>query len=201
MSSECPRGRSFWIFGLASGGIAAGHSLAFFLARAGDEGHRSVASGGHGHWDELVAVCILAALAGLLMFGIRWARAPSAAGEASSLFAPLAIRLGALQAGGFIVLEAAERVLARAHAHALPLWEEPVIWIGLALQAVVAVAGALLLLVLARTVDAVRLRTRGPSAATRRVSSWPEPSVPLTAPRLTMASGGPSFRGPPATKR
>ncbi|HVM33880.1 MAG TPA: hypothetical protein VM784_00860 [Actinomycetota bacterium] len=201
MSSACPRGRSFWIFGLASGGIAAGHSLAFFLAPPGGNDHGSVTSSGHGHWEALAAVCIFAALAGLLTFAIRWAHAPSAGREARSLFAPLALRLGLLQAGGFIVLETVERLLARGHAHALPLWEEPVMWLGLALQAVVAVAGALLLLILARTVEAVRSRARRPSAATSRVSSWPEPAVPLTSPRVTMASGGPSFRGPPATRR
>ncbi|HEX2031043.1 MAG TPA: hypothetical protein VHL78_06555 [Actinomycetota bacterium] len=184
-----------WLGGLASAGVALSHFLAFLVATP-DHAARSdlLSQTGHGYWPYFIAVALGALVAGLVGFaGERaWGEADGAGFR--SLYRFTAIRLLVLQAVGFLLLEGAERLIV--HGSLDGLLSEPVVIIGLLVQAAVALAGALLLVLFVRVVDRVRALFRR-SARPPRVA-LPRGPLAFTPPPLPVAGGGPAPRAPPA---
>src|SRR5215467_2907988 len=92
-----------WIAALALSGVAAGHSVAYYLVVPG-AGRRSavLAQTGHSYWNIVVTVAILCELAGVFMLTVRHFRAGRAGEPGLRLgFRSLAGRLAAMQVAAF----------------------------------------------------------------------------------------------------
>ena len=185
-----------WIAALALSGVAAGHSVAYYLAVPGGGSRQALlARTGHSYWNLAVKVAVLLELAGVLALAIRHFRAGRAGTSPLQLpFGQLAGRLAAMQVAAFTALEATERLRAGApmgemfHNHLLP--------IGVAIQLVVACAGALLLRWLARAAAAVgSLFARRP--VERRASAAQRRPKPLDIPTCSVLCKGLRGRAPP----
>jgi hypothetical protein len=160
-----------WPGGLAAGGAAAAHLLAFMLA-APDAASRArlLRETGHGAWPAVVSVAMGALAVALL--GLAAARLrdidPLPKG---ALFRASARWLLPLQIVGFVSLEAVERVATgKGLTGLVDLWSEPVIALGVVLQCLVALAGAFLAVLVAGVVDVLEslrrlVRASGPLAA------------------------------------
>jgi hypothetical protein len=182
-----------WLGGLAAGGVAAAHILAFIVA-APDPVRRDwlLEETGHAAWPLVVSVALAALVVALARFAvgrIHRSDRPSA----GALWRLTAGRLIALQTFGFVGLEAVERL---ASGHGLSgFLAEPVVLIGVALQILVALAAAALLGLLARLIDRLtdllRALPRAPRALARP-GAW---DGILPRPRLVAGPANP--RGPP----
>jgi hypothetical protein len=182
--------------GLASMGVVVAHALAYVVAAPDDvERAELLSSTGHGLWWVTIAVAMAAWSAALADFiGSRMSSARGRESHPRALYQRVARSLVALQAGGFILLEAAERWLSGEPLGSLV--GEPVALIGLLLQVVVALLGAGILVLLARLIERVvntkRLRRRASGVLT------PRPTLHGAGPRFAVATGGATLRGPPA---
>jgi uncharacterized membrane protein YdcZ (DUF606 family) len=150
-----------WLGGLAAGGAAVAHLLAFMVAAPDAASRvRLLRETGHGAWPAVVSVAVGALVVGLL--GLAAARLrdtdPLPKGV---LYRASARLLLPLQVVGFVVLEAVERVATGKGVTGLvELWGEPVIALGVVLQCLVALAGAFLVVLVVDVVDGlVSLRT------------------------------------------
>jgi hypothetical protein len=190
-----PRTR-LWLGALAAAGVAATHILAFLVAEPHPEVRREVlAATGHGYWD-FTAVVLGALVAGLVGFVAERVPGspPHGGSERDRLWLFLATRLALLQALGFLGLEAAERLAGGDSV--IGVLQEPVVLIGLVVQAAVAVVAALLLVLFAHFVERI-YRLLQPVIRPPKVAV---PHIALRTPRLHlgMATGGLTLRGPPA---
>ena len=145
---EEPRLRGLPTFGLAMAGLVLGHVLAYLIA-VPDPHHRAfvLQRTGHEYLPTMAEAALVLALAGMAAVVIR-AFAPGPWGG-SERFPRLAGRLGLVQVLAFGGLEVVERIVAGA-----PLGDlasDHILVIGMAVQVVVALAGAALLRWLART--------------------------------------------------
>jgi hypothetical protein len=188
--------RRLWLGGLAAGGVALAHVLAFMLA-APDPLHREelLETTGHGAWPLIVTIALgalVAALAGFATERLREDHPPAPA----TLYRSTAARLLLLQFLGFIVLESLERVaLGEGLAGLAGLPGEPVIAIGLVVQVVVALAASLLLLLFARLLDRLARLGRTILRAPRVVAGTGV--FDNAFPRTWTATGSANPRGPP----
>lgn len=132
------------------------HWLAYVLSYSDPHARAHVLGAtGHGYWVYGAAAGLAAAT---LAFGTLL-RSRSATETSHRGFAA---RLAIFQVMGFVLLEGSERLLSD---HGIgALLGEPVLWIGIALQVLVAVAGALLVRHVARLVGRAR-RPVGPRVA------------------------------------
>ena len=126
--------------GVAGAGLVLGHWLAYAIgmpqAHARDELLRST---GHDYLPYATQVALLAGAIGLVgLFLRRLTRR-----EARGPFAGDVAKLAAVQAGAFLTMEIGERLLSGASLHDLTYG--PLLALGLGVQLVLAVAGALML--------------------------------------------------------
>ena len=143
---EEPRLRGIPTFGLAMAGLVLGHVLAYLIA-VPDPQHRAFVLQRTGHeYLPAMAEAVLA-LAGMAAVVIR-AFAPGPRGGSES-FSRLAGRLGLVQVLAFGGLEVVERIVAGAPLRHLA--SDHILVIGMAVQVVVALAGAAFLRWLVRT--------------------------------------------------
>jgi hypothetical protein len=189
--------RSFlWIAALALSGVAAGHSVAYYLA-VPNAGHRNalLAQTGHSYWNVAITVAILLELTGVLGLAVRHFRAGLAGTSSLQLtFPQLARRLAAMQVAAFSALEVTERV--RSGIPANEMFHNHLFPIGVAIQVLVACAGALLLRWLGRAAEAVgRLCSRRP--AERRATAAVRRRQPLDLPALSLLCEALRGRAPP----
>ena len=136
---EAPRLRGLPTFGLAMAGLVLGHVLAYLIA-VPDPHQRAfvLQRTGHDYLPALAEAALVLALAGIAAVVIR-AFAPGARGG-SERFSRLAGRLTLVQVLAFGGLEVVERIVAGAP---LPhLASDHILVVGMAVQVVVAVAGA-----------------------------------------------------------
>ena len=189
-----PVGRQrLWLGGLALSGVAAAHALAYLLV-APDSDHRTtlLASTGHGYWWVVEALGLGALVAGLAGFAVErlgFARNGTASARP---WADVAPRLVVLQITGFLLLEFLERLIVEGTAaHVLT---EPVVLIGVAVQAAAALLAAALIALFARVVDSFRRRI--PFAGAPSSSQW-FPLGDVLPPTFQRAAGGATLRGPP----
>jgi cytochrome bd-type quinol oxidase subunit 2 len=186
-----PRLRTrLWLGALAFAGVAFAHGLTFLLVAPETHAReRLLTSTGHGYWPYVMPLALAALVAALSGFvaGRR------AAAPADRLYSVTALRLAILQSAGFVLLEAAERVTA--HGSLRSLVSEPFLLIGVLVQVALALAGALLLVLMARVVEHLSGRRR-PTMRPKK-ATLPRAALRIRAPRLRVASGGATLRGPP----
>ena len=172
--------------GLAVAGLIAGHCFAYrFFGEAGPHAHHHAS---HSHLPYLLAVVagLLVAALGSVVDHRIGSRIPKISTTASLLLGP--------QLAGFVGLSILDRVMGT------PGTEigGRAFWIGLLIQFVVAGFGAILLTLLRRTIEAIDrvLRAELPQVASTEVDTS-HLSLTVAIPALAMATGGPTFRGPP----
>jgi hypothetical protein len=186
--------RSLVLFATALAGLVGGHLLGYLFA-VPDAGERDalLARTGHSYLSKAVIVALAATIvagAAASVLGAARARRP---GRGPLSYRSVAIHLVALQLTGFLLLELAERLLVGIPGADLL---GPVLVLGLPLQALVAAAGALVLILVARTAEAVVRALARPGfpaeaqpAAPPAPVDRPLPRTPLASPRIP--------RGPP----
>ena len=187
-----------WLGGIACAGVAAAHWIAYLVAPVDGHTHaEGMAATGHRLWPYFMALFAGAFVAGLGGFVTdRLGEQPAASGKA--LWRDAVVRLVPIQVVAFVALELAERALFADPGHSTSFFAEPVVWAGIVLQVLCALAGAGLLVVFARTIELIQ-ELIGRHAAPAGDASAPVRHfvTQLYAKPLVMATGGPSFRGPP----
>jgi hypothetical protein len=187
-----------WLGGLAAGGVAIAHLLAFVLA-APDPLRRQglLEATGHGAWPLVVSLAMGALVAALAGFAVTRTREPHT--PLMMLFRGTLARLLVLQAVGYVLLEALERLARDGSLDLLGILGEPVVLIGLAAAAVTAAVGAALIALFAglldRLITLLRALPRAPRALT------PAGLADIAPPRIRTVMGSVSLRGPPLTVR
>ncbi|MGH2752985.1 MAG: hypothetical protein ACRDLB_01000 [Actinomycetota bacterium] len=189
-----PRGSTrLLVGGMAAAGVVTAHLLAYVFA-VPDPHHRELIleSTGHRNWSLVTALALGALVAGFLravVGGLRGGGNPP-----GPSYAIVAGRLAMLQLGGFLALEALERLGVDRSVGGL--LSEPAILLGSLLQIAIAFVGALIVLLVARGIEFVLTgRNTTPAADT------PTPSFnrrPEAARRSSVGTGSGTLRGPPA---
>lgn len=179
---------------IAAAALLGSHWLAYLLASPDphDRAHLLQATG-HGYWPVAGWVAVAIAIAGVGSF-ISGRMSPATLESRAAIFRHTLPRFLVLQIGGFVVLELGERLLAGNPIGVATLLESTLL-IGLVVQAIAAIAAALLLVAIAFAVDRFISRTARPSIVGSR--SLPLESL-ISPPRLLPATGAYSLRGPPA---
>ena len=183
-----------WLTLLAFAGLLIGHFLAYALV-APDAGVRAAilqATGHAGHAGLFVPVGGAALLAAAIGLVVRQVRRDDG-GEGSRFPAARLVRtLWILQTAAFAALEASERALS---GHAVnELLHEPTFLVGLAVQVLIACAGAVLVLLLRATVEALRRYLDRPASRTAGQALRPPRSL---SGRPSQTRWAWSLRGPP----
>jgi hypothetical protein len=185
------------VAGTATAGVVLGHWLSYLLAiRETRLREQILSTSGHGYWLGAVKVAIVAVLIALGSVVVRHlrgrARADALFGERLS---SLTGRLALLQLIGFTAMEITERIAFGASVGAM--FVHHLYFLGLAVQVLVAAAGAVVLLWFARAADRVRSAVLGGrrriGTPAVRVAATPSPARP---PLLLVGAAG--LRGPPA---
>ena len=187
-----PRGSTRLLLGgMAAAGVVAAHLLAYLFA-VPDPHHRAAVleSTGHHNWTYVSALAFGLLVAGLLKYIVGSFK--RGAGSQAS-YGSVAWKLVVLQLSGFVGIELLERASA-AHS-TLGLFSEPAIQLGLLLQVVVALAGAAVVLLLARAIRSVLTRWVRPVATSSTTRSFPR--VYGIFRRSTVGTGAGTLRGPP----
>jgi hypothetical protein len=184
--------------GLGAAGVVIGHWLAYAVALPDPVLRAEVlAHSGHGYWVVAVQFAVALGAVGLAVSVYRGLLARRDVAPAARLFPWLATRLAVMQVGVFAVMELAER-LATGDA-TRDVYTHPIFAIGIAIQVLVAFAGATLLVWLGRSAaaiaDAVR-RAAGQADARRQGIQLILHLV--SVPRAIALPGATGVRGPPA---
>jgi hypothetical protein len=185
---------AYWLGGLAAFGIVAAHCLAYILM-APDPDDRALLMDATGHhfWGLVFALALGAGVAGLSGLLVRFFHLSTTEHPKVNLFGFAASRLAGLQVGGFVLLEATERIFMGNGAHEIV---EPVVLVGLALQVAVALVSALILCLLTKTLHALLSGTSLTSAKAARILPHFSPTRWLQ-PSLAPGTGAGTLRGPP----
>jgi len=183
--------------GAATGGVVVGHWLSYQLAVHEARLREQVLSAsGHGYWLSAVKVGVVAVLVALGSVAVRHLSGRDRSdGPFGERLSGLTARLVVLQLVGFTAMEVTERVAFGAPIGAM--FAHHLFLLGLAVQVVVAAAGALVLLWFGRAADRVRsaiLGGRHPLGTRAAPFTW-FPSV-IRRPLLLVGAAG--LRGPPA---
>jgi hypothetical protein len=177
---------------IAAAAMLGSHWVAYLLA-APDPHARAelLLSTGHGYWPVAVTLAIAAGVCGLVSF-VSHRLSTNVCSSRRQIFAYSFPRFFVLQVGGFAVMEFAER-LASGHGLAVSGLLAATFLIGVAIQALVSVLSALLLVLIAFVVERLAVRSSAVGS-----TSAPQPLVSLiSTPRLVPATGGHTLRGPP----
>jgi hypothetical protein len=171
---------------LAFAGTLAAHSIAYWLVAPDPHHHSSLLlNTGHGYWSVVTPLAM-----GLTVAGVAGALISGAG--AGSRFGAVAGRSVVLQIAAFLAMETIERATVGG---SLAVVKEPVVLVGLALQMLIALAIAGLLLVLTRALDTPTGSSILPLPA---VSCSRPPSAPTDSPTLPQVLyGGALLRAPP----
>lgn len=174
------------VLGLALGGVVAGHWLAY----AGAEHTRRATVAAHAWLAPASRLALVAVIATLAAVTLGRVVRPS---DASPRWASVAAKLFAFQATAFLAVEVSERLIAGSRLHDLPV----LLPLGIAAQALVAVAGAWLFRTALRAGNVLGDLTSppaGPQAPVLSITAtvagpWPVPAgvptpVGLRAPPL-----------------
>jgi len=182
-----------WLGGLAAFGIVAAHCVAYIMmAPEGEERALLMDATGHQFWGVVFALGLGVGVAGVSWLMVNFLHPSTAEHSKVNLFAFAAPRLMALQVGGFVLLEATERMFMGGGAHALL---EPVVIVGLVVQIAVALVAAVILSLLTRTLHALLSTSNRPSVGAER--TLPRPTSRWVQPSLAPGTGAGTWRGPP----
>ena len=188
--------RRFPVFAVAAAGVLVGHWLTYALLLAQPARREAVLSStGHGYLrvaSVTVLVLILLALGSAVMCALD-ARMDPADASRTARIRRLFPRLWLLQGATFAGMEVAERLVARAP---LGVFLGRVLLVGLLVQALAAVVGAVLLHVLHRAAASLArlVGSPGTASAPRIIPSL---APCLTGPRSPLLAGAAGLRGPP----
>jgi hypothetical protein len=184
----------FWLLALSLWGVAGSHWAGYLLAAPNPDARAHLlASTGHSYWPVAASAAWFALAAGAASFLYR-AATRSGYEARGRLFVVTALSLMALQATGFVLLEATERVASgMGIAHLL---QEPAVLIGLALEAVVALVGAGLVWLLARAVEVFQGLGRSLTVAPPAPIRWHPAAAPLITSGVALCAAP---RGPPVS--
>ena len=184
-----------WVGAVACAGVAFSHEIAYLIA-APDAPRRAelMDATGHRYFSLVVAAALIALVVGLGDFVAESIAARGKVLRSRKLFSFAAGRLTALQAAGFVVLEALERLLGGEHHFASTLLAEPATLLGIALQLFSALIAALILVALRRVI--VHARAIPFAASHPSATSW---NTRVARPLLTTVFGDAAPRAPPAT--
>jgi hypothetical protein len=189
--------RSLPLAGVAAAGVALGHWLTYMAALPQARLRAQVlAATGHGYWLLAVKGAVVLGLAGLGAIAIRHLTSDHQGHGTTERLSRLGLHLAAVQVTVFAMLEITERLAVGAPLG--ELFHEHIFVFGLALQVLIAAAGALVVLWLDRAAAAVcrRLRERSLRSVRRsRPQGLPDRSVRL--PLVAYAAAG--VRGPPSS--
>jgi hypothetical protein len=173
---------------VAFAGTLAAHSIAYRFAAPEPHHHATLLlETGHGYWSFVTPLAVglaVAGIAGALLSGTR----------SEQRFGGIAVRAVTVQVVAFLVMETIERASVGG---SLSVLQEPVVLIGLAVQVLVALALAGLLVVLTRALDT--------STCSSSVLSHPPRFKSLfevddeREARQSFRYGGALLRAPPAT--
>jgi hypothetical protein len=184
--------RRLWVAGIASGAIWATHAVAYVAATPDPhDRHSLLESTGHAYWANLAPIVVGLFIAGLI--GAVLDRATSSSSDRMPSYRAVAARLAVLQVTGFLAIEIIERATADGVSATELL--HPVFGVGLALQVIAALLGALLLVGVGMAVDAILHPARDGHGATPVVFNLGRTGVVR---HLVPSSGGLSLRAPPA---
>jgi hypothetical protein len=175
---------SWWIGGFAGFGVLVTHWLTYRLL--GLDGH--LHETGHGHLDTTSAIVLGLFVAGALRFcrlGLG--------GRAAPRIGPLALRLAALQAVGWLGMEVAERAMSGSLS---TLDHHGLLLVGLAVQVVVACVVAAFVRLTGRVLEAVVARRA--SRHHRTAVAYPQWRDRIA--HLVHGWGAQGVRGPPAPR-
>ena len=188
--------RRFPVFAVAAAGVLVGHWLTYALLLAQPARREAVLSStGHGYLrvaSVTVLVLILLALGSAVMCALD-ARMDPADASRTARIRRLFPRLWLLQGATFAGMEVAERLVARAP---LGVFLGRVLLVGLLVQALAAVVGAVLLHVLHRAAASLArlVGSPGTASAPRNIASL---APCLNDPRSPLLAGAAGLRGPP----
>jgi len=184
----------------AAVGVFVGHAVTYLIvfpsaaARA-----REIADSGHGYWPDAIRLLVQFAAFSIATLAVRTLRERArASGDLADppgeLFRWLMIRLGALQAAGFIVMEVTERLATGdpIRASLTPGLLLVVIGVQLLIAAVIALA----LIIVARVVEHLTTVARAPYERESAPAMWFAPV--LIRARKARPAGAWGTRGPPA---
>jgi hypothetical protein len=184
-----------WMAGVAFAGVVAGHSLTYLAALPGsNERGAYLAATGHSYWRNALVLALLLEVLGLGVVAMRGFRAGLRGTLPIEHSGPqLAMRLAVIQVGAFGALEAGERLVSGAAVAGM--FSHHLFVLGIAIQLLVAVAGALLLRWLAAAAGAIGACIRGdaPPEASGALS-FP---AGLAIPALNVACRATRGRAPP----
>ena len=173
---------------LAFAGTLGAHSIAYWLVAPDPHHHASLLlSTGHGYWGVVTPLAMGLAVAGI-------AGALISRSRAAARFGDVAGRATLLQLAAFLAMETIERASV---GESLAVIEEPVVLVGLAVQTLIALAIAGLLLVLTRALGTAAGSSVLPLPAVIRsqpATTRTEPPTPLE-----LRYGGALLRAPPVT--
>lgn len=144
-------------------------------------------------WSLLVGLALGTLVVGFALFVLRQLRIATPLLDAARLYPQTALRLGGFQVIAFVSLEVVEMWLGGASLLTLP--SEPIMVIGSLLQLLAALAGAALFVIFARTLE--HLNSRRKRRPSDSACGGFTPNLRLLPPRLQVARGSPSLRGPP----
>lgn len=186
----------FPLVGVAVGGVVLAHWLAYVLAIPAAHARAEVlVASGHSYWIMAIKLAVVLGLAALGGLFLRHLGPPPPTWESrQEAFSATAARLSLLQVVAFIAMEVTERLVVGAPvAH---LFHHRLFLMGLALQLIVAAAGALLLLWLSQTAERV-VQALGRPRLPRRAVLRTIPFEIQTAPPVDPVRDGVGLRGPP----
>jgi hypothetical protein len=174
----------FSLLGVAVGGAVLAHWLAYVLAIPAAHTRAEVlAASGHSYWVMAIKLAVVLGLAALgALFLRHLGRPPSTWESGQEAFSAIAARLSLLQVTAFIAMEVTERLFL----------------MGLALQLIVASAGALLLLWFSRTAERVAEALRRPWLPRPRPAVLRTIRVEIQAIPVDPVRDGVGLRGPPS---
>jgi hypothetical protein len=191
-----------WLGTLAAAGVVVSHGIAYVIHAPGPQSRAELlAATGHRYWTLVVAAALATVVFGLSAFVGRLLSGGGELPRQGPMLAALVPRLAAIQCLGFVALELGERLLAFGPGarSILSLADSPVVAVGLAVQCLVALAGAVLLHWLGRGVVRLARLLRRRSRWDRPLSSIRPELGPAPRTRAAMSVAGP--RGPPAALR
>lgn len=173
---------------LGFAGTLAAHSIAYWLVAPDPHHHASLLlSTGHGYWGVVTPLAMGLAVAGI-------AGALISRSGAAARFSFVAARAVALQLVAFLAMETIERATVGG---SLAVIQEPVVLVGLAVQMMIALAIAGLLLVLTRSLDSPMESGVLPLPEVGR--SQLVTTNTQTPSSIELRYGGALLRAPPAT--
>jgi hypothetical protein len=181
--------------GVAATGMLVGHLLTYLVVRPDAHAREILLSHtGHGSFSTMLEAAILLAIAGCASLLVRVAGGRRRPGDPTAVmgFGGVVGRLALLQCGAFAAMEVVERLASGAPVSGVLAGH--LLFVGLAIQVLVAGLGALVLRWLTRAAEWIGVRLRRPR---RRVPvAWPFP--PSVGVRTRLATlGSVRVRAPP----